>query len=142
MSGNKIVGDKGEQEVVELVSCPNCASKLMLLPTSFPMYDVQCTRCLFRAQVKTASKKPGSMVRGAGWDIYEKVLKAGNLAPPLIVNYHWTDAHGDHHEIRFYPFIAKENVQKYTLAPTAHRANYRMFNYVKLDKLPYISLTS
>lgn len=140
MAGNKLAGDKGEQEVVDLVYCPNCTSKLILLPTSFPMYDVQCTRCLFRAQVKTTNKKPGSVVRGAGWDIYEKVLKAGNLAPPLIVNYHWEDKSGNHQEIRFYPFIAKENIQKYTLSETARRANYRMFNYIKLDKLPFIPL--
>jgi DNA-directed RNA polymerase subunit RPC12/RpoP len=137
---NKSAGDQGEQEVVDLVSCPNCKSQLMLLPPSFPMYDVQCTRCLFRAQVKTASKKPGNIVRGAGWDIYEKVLKAGNLAPPLIVNYHWADKSGEHQEVRFYPFIAKDNVKKYTLSETARRANYRMFNYVNLDKIPYLNL--
>lgn len=140
MASHKVTGDVGEKEVVELVSCPNCKSKLMLLPPSFPMYDVQCTRCLFRAQVKTTSSKPRGVVRGAGWDIYEKVLKAGNLSPPLIVNYHWSDKAGEHHEIRFYPFIAKENVQKYTLSETARRANYRMFNYINLDSLPYMSL--
>lgn len=140
MANNKESGDAGEQEVVDLALCPNCNSKLMLLPPSFPLYDIQCTRCLFRAQVKTSHVKPSGTIRGAGWDIYEKVLKAGHLAPPLIVNYRWTDNGSEHHEIRFYPFIAKENVQKYTLAPTARRANYRMFNYVKLNNLPYIRL--
>lgn len=140
MANNKQSGDAGEQEVVNLAQCPNCESKLMLLPPSFPLYDIQCTKCLFRAQVKTSSGKPSDTIRGAGWDIYEKVLKAGHLAPPLIVNYRWTDKDGEHHEIRFYPFIAKENVQKYTLAPTARRANYRMFNYVRLNELPYIEL--
>lgn len=140
MATHKESGDSGELEVVELVKCPNCHSKLMLLPASFPLYDIQCTRCLFRAQIKTSNSKPTGTIRGAGWDIYEKVLKAGHLAPPLIVNYHWSDAAGIHHEIRFYPFIAKENVQKYTLSPTARRANYRMFNYVGLSNLPYVRL--
>lgn len=137
---NKQSGDAGEQEVVDLARCPNCESKLMLLPSSFPLYDIQCTRCLFRAQVKTSSGKPSGKIRGAGWDIYEKVLKAGHLAPPLIVNYHWSDNDTEHHEIRFYPFVAKENVQKYTLSPAARRANYRMFNYVRLNELPFIEL--
>ena len=140
MTTRKKSGDTGEQEVVRLAKCPNCSSKLMLLPASFPLYDVQCTRCLFRAQVKTSHNKPSTTVRGAGWDIYEKVLKAGHLSPPLIVNYHWVDKEGERHEIRFYPFIAKENVQKYILSPTARRANYRMFNYVRLDRLPYLKL--
>jgi len=140
MANNKESGDIGEQEVVDLIGCPNCKSKLMLLPPSFPLFDIQCTRCLFRAQIKTSRSKPSGTVRGAGWDIYEKVLKAGHLAPQLIVNYHWSDRTGEHHEIRFYPFIAKGNVQKYTLAPTARRANYRMFNYVGLNEQPYIKL--
>src|SRR3990167_7586272 len=104
MVNNKQSGDAGEQELVNLARCPNCESKLMLLPPSFPLYDIQCTRCLFRAQVKTSGGKPSGTIRGAGWDIYEKVLKAGYLAPPLIVNYHWTDNDSEHHEIRFYPF--------------------------------------
>ena len=140
MANNKQSGDAGEQEIVRLVPCPNCKSKLMLLPAGFPLFDIQCARCLFRAQIKTSNSKPTGTVRGAGWDIYEKVLKAGNLTPPLIVNYRWNDKTGGHHEIRFYPFIAKDNVQKYTLAPTARRANYRMFNYVKLNELPYLKL--
>ncbi len=137
----RLTGTVGEQEVVDLAACPNCGSKLMLLPPGFPLFDIQCTRCLFRAQVKTSSSRPSGSVLGAGWDIYEKVMKAGHLTPPLIVNYHWKDRDGEHHEMRFYPFIAKENIQKYTLSPTARRANYRMFRYVKLDELPYIKLT-
>ena len=34
---NKETGDIGEQEVCDLVGCPNCSSKLMLLPPSFPL---------------------------------------------------------------------------------------------------------
>jgi hypothetical protein len=142
MVGFKIIGDNGEEEVVKLIPCPNCKHQLMPLPPSFPMYDVQCTNCLFRAQIKTSSSKPRGVVRGAGWDIYEKVLKAGNLAPPLIVNHHWSEKGTGRHTIYFYPFIPKENVQKYTLSPTARRANYRMFNYVGLEKLPHFILYS
>jgi hypothetical protein len=137
MTGNKFTGDAGEKDVVDKVKCPNCISRLVLLPPNFPLFDVQCTRCLFRAQVKTISGKPRASILGAGYDIYEKVLKAGHLSPPLIVNFIWEDNKRKHQEIRFYPFIAKGNIQKYTLSASAKRANYRMFRYIKLDSAPH-----
>lgn len=36
-------GKKGEQEVVDLVLCPNCKKQLMLLPPNYPLCDIQCT---------------------------------------------------------------------------------------------------
>ena len=33
---NKQSGDLGEKEIVDLVLCPNCGKKLMLLPQSYP----------------------------------------------------------------------------------------------------------
>lgn len=136
----KQTGDVGEKEVVELVKCPNCGNKLVLLPSGFPLYDVQCSRCMFRAQIKTNNTKPKNIIYGAGWDIYNKVLKAGYLAPPLIVNFKWEDKIGKYREIRFYPFIAKRNVKKYKLSSTAIRANYRMFIYDFSDTTPYFTL--
>ncbi|MEK7117899.1 MAG: DpnI domain-containing protein [Patescibacteria group bacterium] len=134
---NKRNGDRGEKEVVELVVCPNCGKKLMLLPPSFPLYDVQCTGCSFRAQIKTNSSKPKSVILGAGWQIMDKVLKSGFITPPLIVNFKWTEKTQQKQEIRFYPFVPKKNLSKYKLSPTARRANYEMFTYTGLDKLPY-----
>ena len=89
MSNSKTSGYLGEQEVVDLVSCPNCLNKLMLLPVNYPLNDVQCTGCNFRAQIKTNNCKPKAEIFGAGWDITEKVLKSGFLMPPLITNYKW-----------------------------------------------------
>lgn len=141
MANNKQSGDIGEKEVVDLIPCPNCGKKLMILPPNYPMYDVQCTACNFRAQVKTANRPPCNIVRGSGYDIYEKVLKAGYLAPPLFVNFRWKGEEGNiKREIRFYPFVSKGNISKYTLSEKARRANYRMFNYVKLDKIPHMVL--
>ena len=140
MANNKINGDKGELEVVELVPCPNCGKKLMLLPPSFPLYDVQCTGCSFRAQVKTNASKPKAVVFGAGWDIMEKVLKSGYMTPPIFLNFKWQEKEAYRQEIRFYPFIPKRTLRKYTLSETARRANYRMFNYTELDKLPYFTM--
>lgn len=137
---NKQHGDEGEREIIDKVPCPNCESKLMALPPSFPLYDVQCTRCMFRAQVKTNNRKPSNVIFGAGYDIYEKVLKAGYLAPSLIVLFRWYTKSGFNEEARFYPFIAKGNIRKYRLSPAARRAGYNMFVYHKLDKVPHMVL--
>lgn len=137
MSINKQHGDAGEIEVIELVACPNCNKKMMGLPRNYPLYDVQCTGCSFRAQVKTNHHKPSSVIFGAGWDIMEKVLKSGFITPPIFVNFKWQDNKVDRQEIRFYPFVPKANLRKYQLSPTARRANYKMFNYIGLDKLPH-----
>lgn len=133
---NKNSGDIDEQEVVSLVPCPNCGKKLMLLPPNYPLYDLQCTGCSFRAQVKTNLSKPKKEIFGAGWDIVEKVLKSGYQMPPLIVNFKWDGGQ----EIRFYPFIPKKYLKVRKLSENARRANYKMFNYVGIDKLPYFVL--
>lgn len=137
MVNNKIQGDKGEKEVIRLVPCPNCGKKLMLLPNGYPLFDVQCTGCSFRAQVKTNRSKPKKEIFGAGWQIMEKVLKSGFITPPMIANFKWSDKAGLHQEIRFYPFVPKKNLKKYKLPEHARRANYWMFNYIGLDNLPY-----
>lgn len=140
MSKNKHSGDAGEIEVVEKVPCPNCNKQLMVLPKNYPLYDVQCVGCNFRAQVKTNQSKPKKEIFGAGWDIMEKVLKSGFITPPLITNFKWSDKIGNHQEIRFYPFIPKKNLKMHKLSPTARRANYKMFNYIGIDSLPYFVL--
>lgn len=141
MSKNKQSGDEGELDVAEKIACPNCGKKLMLLPPNYPLYDVQCVGCNFRAQVKTNICKPKAVIFGAGWDIMEKVLKSGFIAPPLITNFKWTNKDGNKfQEIRFYPFIPKNNLKMHQLAPTAKRANYKMFNYTGIDQLPFFVL--
>lgn len=140
MAGNKVAGDFGEQEVVEKVPCPNCNKPLMLLPKNYPLYDVQCTGCSFRAQVKTNNGKPKAVILGAGWDIMDKVLKSGYLTPPLIANFKWTEKGEAKQEIRFYPFVPRKNLHKYQLSETARRANYKMFRYTGLDALPFFVL--
>ncbi len=137
---NRQQGDKGEQEIVRLVPCPNCGKNLMLLPPNYPLYDVQCIGCSFRAQVKTNNTKPHSTIFGAGWQIMDKVLKSGFITPPTIANFKWKAQGENRQEIRFYPFIPRKNLHKYKLSEKARRANYWMFNYIGLDKLPYFIL--
>ena len=137
MPTNKETGNAGEQQVVDLVPCPNCKKELMLLPKNYPLYDVQCTWCSFRAQVKTISNKPSKIFFGAGWDIMEKVLKSWFMIPPLFANFKWKEKEWEKQEIRFYPFIPKVNLKKYQLSETARRANYKMFHYQDMDSVPY-----
>lgn len=112
----------------------------MTLPPSYPLYDVQCTGCLFRAQVKTNNCKPKGEIFGAGWDIIDKVLKAGVIVPPLISNFRWVTKGKFHQEIRFYPFVPKKNLKKRILSAEARRSNYAMFNYIGIDTLPHFVL--
>lgn len=130
-------GSIGEREVIAHVPCPNCGKTLMLLPTSFPMYDVQCSGCIFRAQIKTSNGRPKSVVYGSTWNITEHALKAGYIMPPLFINFKWSKVGTDHQEIRFYPFVPKANLRPRTLSPTSKRAGLRMFDYTGLDKLPH-----
>lgn len=64
---NKERGNVGEEEIVKLVPCPNCGKKLMKLPKNYPLVDVQCEGCTFRAQVKTVNSSPKKIIFGAGW---------------------------------------------------------------------------
>jgi hypothetical protein len=104
------------------------------------LFDVQCSGCSFRAQIKTMNSKPKAIIFGAGWDIMDKVLKSGFITPPLITNFKWVEKEIEKQEIRFYPFVPKKNLQKYRLSETARRANYWMFRYIDLDKLPHLIL--
>ena len=130
-------GKSGEQDIVDLVPCPNCSKKLMILPPNYPLYDVQCTGCLFRAQVKTNQCKPKAVLFGAGWQIMNKVLKSGYMTPALFLNFKWLEKGEDKQEVRFYPFVPKKNLSRYRLSATARRANYEMFTYKGMDKLPF-----
>jgi len=134
----KISGDNGEIEVVKLVKCPNCNKDLMLLPSGYPLYDVQCSACNFRVQIKTNNSKPHEIIRGAGWDIMEKVLKSGFLTPPLIVNFKWTEKNVEKQEIRFYPFIRKRDLKKYNANIKSRGRIYKMFNYYLKDSIFFV----
>jgi hypothetical protein len=112
----------------------------MTLPKNYPLYDLQCTGCSFRVQVKTNNTKPKSEIFGAGWDIMDKVLKSGFMMPPLITNFKWSESGVSHQKIIFYPFIPRTHIKKRQLSANAQRANYKMFNYVRLDKLPSFTL--
>jgi hypothetical protein len=129
---SKQEGNKGETEVVKKVPCPNCGSKLMKLPVSYPLFDVQCTKCLFRAQIKTNNCKPKDQIFGAGWDIMDKNLRTGQLIPPLIVNFKWKEGQKQKRTVLFFPFLTKKNLRAKTRSQNGSRPGYREFNYIGL----------
>ena len=108
----------------------------MALPPCFPLFDVQCRRCLFRAQVKTAHCKPKDEVFGGGGDVLEKNRKAGHLIPPLIINFHWqeTKTRKWHREVHFFPFLTEKNLRYYERSKHGKRPGYLQFNYVGLSE--------
>jgi hypothetical protein len=112
----------------------------MALPQSYPLYDIQCTACAFRAQIKTLRSRPATRIRGAGWEVLDKVLKSGFLVPPLIVNWIWTVGGKTNREIRLYPFIPRRSLHSYALSATARRPNYKMFDYKGMQRLPSLVL--
>ena len=134
----KNVGRTGEMEVVNLINCPNCDHRLFLLPPGYPIWDIQCSACLWRAQVKSQTSKPTDRVRGAGWDIMSAALKKGDSVPPLITNFKWTKNGIAKREIRLYPFI-KRNCLKPRMAniKSVNRL-HRMFDYNLKDTKHYV----
>jgi DNA-directed RNA polymerase subunit RPC12/RpoP len=136
MMNNRQSGDQGELEVIELVPCTNCGKELTSLPPNYPLYDIQCTGCSFRAQVKTNKSKPKREVFGATWDVMDKVLKAGFITPPLFLNFKWQERGVKKQIIKFYPFIPKKSLKKYFTKIQNPPRQLWMFNYIGLDKLP------
>ena len=135
MSKRKESGDNSEKLVIDKTKCPNCGKNLKPLPTNNPLVDVRCEVCRFRAQVKTHKKprKAEISVQGGGWDILHKTLKAGYAIPPLIIVFRFK---GDY-QIRFYPFILRENLGHPHPLTTGKQKGYKQFSYEKLNKLPY-----
>jgi hypothetical protein len=140
MPGNKKAGDAGEHEVIRRVACPNCGKPLDLLAPGYPLFDVQCSGCSFRAQVKSPRCAPRPTIAGAGWDVLHKVLKSGYLAPPLLLHFRWPRDRVRNRLILFYPFIPLAVIRGYTLSQRARRPGYKMFNYAALNRIPHFVL--
>jgi hypothetical protein len=126
-------GDEGQKIVCELIRCPNCDAKLIQLPKNFPIYDVQCSGCLFRAQVKSSYNFNGKKITGSGWNVMNHAMKSGMVIPPVILN--------TKTEIRFYPYIPKVCVVKRKKPATfkSGRNPHWMFDY-EVSELKYYVL--
>lgn len=139
-STNQQTGQEGVDFVIRHVDCPNCGNIVTPLPKNYPLLNLQCTYCSFRAHVKTSTIPPREVLQGAGWNILNGILKCGYLVPPLIVNYCWSQDGVEKREVRFYPFIPKKHIKVHALSSGQRQAGYKMFDYVGLDKLPYLKM--
>jgi hypothetical protein len=135
----KDTGDAGEKFVAERVPCPNCAKQLQTLPASYPLFDIQCGSCLFRCQVKTTRTKLHTQIRGAGLRIMQAAQKLGSPISPIISVSNWGNDDSPS-MVRFFPFIPRTHLEEHrpfkNTDPDHPRHDYRMFNYVRMDKLP------
>ena len=129
---NRDRGTGGEVDVVEKLDCPNCGKALELLPSGFPLFDVQCTGCVFRAQIKTNRCRPKIQVYGAGHQVLSHFQRTGQLIPPLIVSFSWSAGRRRLQEMWFYPFLTNDNIKKRTRGVKGSRPGYKEFNYVGL----------
>ncbi len=139
---SKQVGELGEKFIVENLPCPNCGNELMRLSPGFPLYDVQCTSCIFRAQVKSArTKRCPNEVFGAGWRILNAALKTGQLIPPLLLHLHSDEGKEKHDRVFFFPLLTTGQIKKYTA--TVRGRKYEMFKYVGLfrDDVAHVELS-
>ncbi len=132
MNRNCKLGDQGEDDVIKKVPCPNCGMRLVRLPKNFPLYDVQCEGCVFRAQVKTNRSPPKDQVFGSGREILRHFKAGGQLIPPLIANFCWSKGSKPQQKIIFYPFLTKDNIKGRVRSKRASHPGYKEFNYVGL----------
>ena len=132
MKSNVSRGTDGERDVISKVPCPNCGKRLIALPKGFPLFDVQCTRCVFRAQVKTNHSKPKDEIFGAGRVVLNHALRSGQLIPPLIANFHWKEGRKKRQVVILYPFLTQKNIRKRTRGAAGARPGYKEFNYLRL----------
>lgn len=82
-------GEQAVKFISTSVPCPSCAGPLMELPRSYPIFDVQCSKCLFQAQVKRVAAGPRHRIRGASWGPIDVLVRTGLLLPPIFICFGW-----------------------------------------------------
>lgn len=132
------LGEEAESFVVEHVRCPSCGSALRQLPPGYPLFDVQCSACLFRAQVKRVQEKPRSRLRGGSWSVVSTYLRTGQLLPPMFVCFDWPRSKPEPGAVFFFPLVPAKNVVKRVLTDQ-HKtdAGRAMAEYRDMLSLPY-----
>lgn len=134
-------GERAVQFVLAEVSCPYCTKALMDLPRATPVYDVACSRCEFRAQVKSVETRKRSRIRGASARPLAGLRLAGKLSPPLIVVWQWDGEQRSADEVSLFPLVPWSHVRERVLpANHATMAGRLMVDYHDLVRLPHFTL--
>lgn len=142
-SGRTSLGDEAESFVAERVPCPSCGSPLRQLPPGYPLFDLQCSACLFRAQVKRVQEKPRSRLRGGSWNVVNTYLRTGQLLPPMFVCFGWPRSRSEPESVYFFPLVPARNVAKRVLSER-HKtdAGRAMAEYRDMLSLPHQIIVS
>jgi hypothetical protein len=130
-------GRQAEQFVVENVRCPSCDKALRELPRGYPLYDVECVRCLFRAQVKRVKAAPRDRIRGGSYDIPRHHLKTGHLLPPMFVCFGWETGADAPQEVWFFPLVPARNLTMRVLSERHATPGRSMAEYIGMRALPH-----
>jgi len=130
-------GVEAEQFVVANVPCPSCGSQLRALPTGYPLYDVECSRCLLRAQVKRVLAKPRDRIRGATWDVMSHHFKTGHPIPPMFACFGWPSSAEEPDTVWFFPLIPIAHVEKRVLSERHSTPGRKMTEYVRMRSVPH-----
>lgn len=132
------LGDEAERFVAKRIACPSCGGRLRVLPPGYPLFDVQCGSCLFRAQTKRVKEKPRSRLRGGSWSVVNLYLRTGQLLPPMLVCFDWPETSGRPGSVYFFPFVPAKNVKRRVLS-SRHKsdAGRAMAEYLGMLALPH-----
>jgi hypothetical protein len=132
------LGEEAERLIAERVPCPSCGSALHQLVRGYPLFDVQCSKCLFRAQVKRVQEAPRNRLRGGSWNVVNTYLRTGQLLPPMFVCFGWPRLVAEPSSIYFFPLVPAKNVTKRVLSE-AHKtdAGRAMVEYREMLSLPH-----
>ena len=108
------------------------------LAPGYPLFDVQCSRCLFRAQVKRVQERPRNRLRGGSWNVVNTYLRTGQLLPPMFVCFDWPRSELEPGSVYFFPLVPARNVSKRVLSE-AHKtdAGRAMVEYREMLSLPH-----
>lgn len=134
-------GERAVEFVLTQIKCPYCEKALIDLPRATPVYDVACSRCEFRAQVKSVETPRRKRIRGASARPLAGLRWAGKSSPPLIVVWGWDGKNRSAEQVTLYPLVPWRHVRERAL-PDKHAtmAGRLMVDYHDLDLLPYFAL--
>jgi hypothetical protein len=131
------IGTEAEAFVASHVACPSCGNALRPLAPGYPMYDVECTRCLLRAQVKRIAMAPRDRIRGASWDVLRHHVRTGHLLPPMFACFGWPSSAEEPQTVWFFPLIPVTNLRKRVLSERHQTPGRKMAEYVDMRAVPH-----
>jgi len=130
-------GVEAEAFVVARIPCPSCGHALRAMAPGYPLYDVECTRCLLRAQVKRILAGPRDRIRGASWDVIAHHFKTGHLVPPMFACWGWPTGTPEPSEVWFFPLIPTSHLKMRVLSERHKTPGRRMAEYVDMRGVPH-----